>query len=757
MTKLPTAESLGPMPTARTNRPIATVDLSAKYKGLVNLGRGISQLGGALGSTGGSENVPDDIKFNTERQFQEFKYNQQKGLDESIGNMDSSSASGLSTFAHDWADGYKIAADEFIHTVPEKLKPTYDKKLFSTEQSLFGRASTTARYQQKRLYSIEIDKMRDDTYYNNAYSGNDINEVVNDFSNLVNHNPYLSPSEKRDKILDGASRLERAHIEGRVKRGEDIAAIEQDLQWDKVNKDGGKSISARLFKPEVNDAISAAAKKYDLDADLMETFARIESGGNPNAKTGLYKGLFQLSTREFNKYGGGNIFDPKDNAMAAASLIKDKAARFQSKHGRAPTALDLYMTHQQGEDGYDHHLASPNELAWENVHATAEGQEKGEAWAKRAIRGNVPTDVRKKLGKGTDELTSAEFVDIWRKKVARFGGDVQIIGKGKYPHITVKQRNEIINRLGKIKTDHYEAVRADFRTKLKSDIESIRNTGTAAEDIDYIKAKKVLGDREFEKLKTKRNEASMEYQYTHDIPELTDEQIEKRLDQATPKAGATDYKLRNDVFQKVQRQVKEIRRMRRNDPAAAVDVLPDMKDVLSAYRENPDAPEAAQALVETRLELQEKIGIPPASQAPITRDEAKRTKGLDGQELLNVLKRMTGELEEKYGSYAPMVGTAILQQEVHDKETAQILQYQLQKAFEGQPMSAYEKQKLDVLNEAAASGKAFSDEAWALSGQMMGGIQAERPPHFKEGEMDEVLKLPPGTKFFDPNGVLRVR
>jgi hypothetical protein len=43
----------------------------------------------------------------------------------------------------------------------------------------------------------------------------------------------------------------------------------------------------------------------------MRAIRGIESSGNPNAITGKYKGLYQLSDSEFSRYGGrGSIFDP---------------------------------------------------------------------------------------------------------------------------------------------------------------------------------------------------------------------------------------------------------------------------------------------------------------------------------------------------------------------------------------------------------------------------------------------------------------
>lgn len=175
----------------------------------------------------------------------------------------------------------------------------------------------------------------------------------------------------------------------------------------------------------VENAITGASQKWGVDPKLLKAFARIESGGRPNARTGSYKGLFQLSDSEFGKYGGGNIYDPDANASAAAQKLAREAQGFKAKYGRDPAPNDLYMIHQQGEGGYAAHTANPNAPAWQNMYSTAEGRKKGSGWAKQAIWGNVPSDVRAQYPGGVDSLTSQQFLDLWAQKVARMSGDAQ--------------------------------------------------------------------------------------------------------------------------------------------------------------------------------------------------------------------------------------------------------------------------------------------------------------------------------------------
>ena len=170
------------------------------------------------------------------------------------------------------------------------------------------------------------------------------------------------------------------------------------------------------FAPEVNSAIENAANKAGVDPNTLAAFAKIESGGKPNAKTGSYKGLFQLSDAEFNKHGGGNIYSAADNAQAAAVKLKAETNEFKSKYGYEPSAGDLYMVHQQGSAGYAQHLKNPDAPAWKNMLATGEGQQKGERWAKAAIWGNIPDKVKAKFG-NVENVTSAQFTGYWKDRV----------------------------------------------------------------------------------------------------------------------------------------------------------------------------------------------------------------------------------------------------------------------------------------------------------------------------------------------------
>ncbi len=151
-----------------------------------------------------------------------------------------------------------------------------------------------------------------------------------------------------------------------------------------------------------------------LDFTFMKTV-----GSDPKQRTGSYIGLFQLSKKEFEMYGSGNILDARDNAVAAALKFMTENILFEMFTYRTPTLNDIYLIHQQGVEGAVEHLSHPRRLAWQSMCATYEGKEKGEKWCKRAIWGNTLPAI-KRVWKNVNKVTSAAFVGMWRQRVVQF-------------------------------------------------------------------------------------------------------------------------------------------------------------------------------------------------------------------------------------------------------------------------------------------------------------------------------------------------
>ena len=64
------------------------------------------------------------------------------------------------------------------------------------------------------------------------------------------------------------------------------------------------------------EEIKRASDAFGLDFNFMKAVAKVESGFDPNQRTGSYIGLFQLSKDEFNKFGSGQIRNPRDALLS---------------------------------------------------------------------------------------------------------------------------------------------------------------------------------------------------------------------------------------------------------------------------------------------------------------------------------------------------------------------------------------------------------------------------------------------------------
>ena len=165
------------------------------------------------------------------------------------------------------------------------------------------------------------------------------------------------------------------------------------------------------------EEIKRASSAFGLDFNFMKTVAKIESDFDPKQRTGSYIGLFQLSNYEFDRYGSGDITNPRDNAVAAAYKFTTAAILFELNTHKKAALSDLYLIHQQGTQGAAEHVSHPERLAWQSMCATDEGKQKGEKWCKRAVWQNTLPDV-KRVWKSVDNLTSGAFVSMWQQRVA---------------------------------------------------------------------------------------------------------------------------------------------------------------------------------------------------------------------------------------------------------------------------------------------------------------------------------------------------
>jgi hypothetical protein len=183
----------------------------------------------------------------------------------------------------------------------------------------------------------------------------------------------------------------------------------------------GGLLEARFYQPHSTtdnprDEIQEAASLYGLDPAMMMSIAKVESNFNPRARTGSYKGLFQLSDYEFEKYGDGSIWDARDNARAAAHMLLVQAEKFSRALGHYPDHAERYMVHQQGIQGAIEHYTHPERVAWQSMCATDEGVLKGEQWCRKCIWRNLLPQWKRTFGR-VEKISSGDFVRLWTGRI----------------------------------------------------------------------------------------------------------------------------------------------------------------------------------------------------------------------------------------------------------------------------------------------------------------------------------------------------
>jgi len=175
----------------------------------------------------------------------------------------------------------------------------------------------------------------------------------------------------------------------------------------------------------------ASMQPQQLDR-YANTLIHIESGGQTGQQTGSYKGLGQFSDSEMKRHG---ITNPDDRGQVTAAVKQDyitNKPQIEMRTGVEPTDAQVYLAHQQGVGGVIAHMNNPDGLAWQNMMSTAEGRQKGEAWAKQAVWGNIPTQDKAILqarGINANNITSRDFMNLWQADfdhiARRFGGDAK--------------------------------------------------------------------------------------------------------------------------------------------------------------------------------------------------------------------------------------------------------------------------------------------------------------------------------------------
>lgn len=291
-------------------------------------------------------------------------------------------------------------------------------------------------------------------------------------------------------------------------------------------------------------------------------------------------------------------------------------------------------------------------------------------------------------------------------------------------------------RRDKAARDRDDIDRFNLKNTIEDDIAQIENTGVATQ-IDPQTVVDTLGETETAKWLENRKTAAATFEATSSMESMSDVEIDDHLEALEPKPGASDFAMRQKVFDAAERRAKKLQGLRLKDPAGSVEDHTIVKEARKSY--DPENPASVQNLTRARLAAQEAVGIPSAMQQPIDSKEARQIiapiqstidlmdaaivaslaegKG-DGQsrrlaakqvraEAEKTIKETVDTIEATYGPYAGKVLAFAIAESVRDKQIGEIASSVLRKIAKGQQPSLSDAQDLDAAQDTATASKAI--------------------------------------------------
>ncbi len=126
---------------------------------------------------------------------------------------------------------------------------------------------------------------------------------------------------------------------------------------------GGASASSQApvapTPPEVHRMIRLAGLIFDIDPDLLEAIARVESGGNSQAISPKgAQGLMQLMPGTAQRFGVLDPFNPADNLLGAVRFL-DHLRQWQQARRAGSSLVEIIAAYNAGEGAVDKYGGVP--------------------------------------------------------------------------------------------------------------------------------------------------------------------------------------------------------------------------------------------------------------------------------------------------------------------------------------------------------------------------------------------------------------
>lgn len=194
--------------------------------------------------------------------------------------------------------------------------------------------------------------------------------------------------------------------------------------------------------------------------------------------------------------------------------------------------------------------------------------------------------------------------------------------------------------------------RRELRAQMKSDLANIRQDGVPSNDFDPGNLPEDLREGH----ESARKRAYVFHGATHDAPELSEGQMQDRLAKLREeliKPGDPNRAANDTLMRDVEREYEAVQKMRREDPAAAVDSHPIVEAAKGSMYEGTMDREQWQDLLDARKEAQVALGIDPNNQHVLTRQEAYALlpdlRDVPPEQVPDVIRQAAFKAQETYG------------------------------------------------------------------------------------------------------------
>lgn len=681
-------------------------------------GAALSALGGSLQSTG-TELLAREVRarealedFTTDEKFRQHSMRMAARLDEDRQKAPAGGA-GLT-------ESYIKTVDEENNKwlqsgeVPSRLADRYRVRTGTLRQSLEIKAAEAENTDRNTYFKSTITSQAGSMSARIVDRPDDLLTARDGLFNAIDRST-LAAAEKASLKSHHGMTMAKAGIEGLVRQGRYDEARELSKTVAGFGRGGGEggpvvmTDEARASR----DAITKEADAQGIPADLAIAVASLESGLSPKARnkhTGA-GGLFQIMPEESAKNGNIGEADIESQARYGVARLKRDAADIQGR-GLPVTPVTVYMAHFQGAAATEKILkADPSASLRDTLDSARPGwkSKDGESWGEIVIRQNS-LDPKSTAGQFVDKITR-------RVTGAQIAAASTEVGYGERASLVERTETEIRSHEAQKKREQAQTI-LETKNMVENDIQSILATGKEVGELNEKRVTDHLGEEASRQWMQKREGARRFHATTKDFDVIPSDQIEDRLTllahDKENKGGSVGFVSAESVYNEARKKADGVLKMRRDDPARAVEQDPEVRGAMAGL--NNANPATIQNLVDKRIAAQQRIGVPPNAIMPVTAMEAQQMAQVlieaNDVNRPKIVNRMVTETVQKYGKHADAVLTAVVGQYVKDRETASMMAGAIRKLASGGKPTPIETLTQARAVEADQSRQAMTGQTW---------------------------------------------